>query len=58
MPKWFQNDAKFEAKMDICSYFTEKGKHSRNALFYNRKRGSCHVKVVIKSIRNRCWEKG
>ena len=54
MAKGSQNDTKIDAKIDENSYFSEKGWNARNYLFYNRKRGSEHLKMHEKSIQNRC----
>ena len=54
MAKGFQNDAKMDAKINEKSYFSEKGCNARNYLFYNRKRGSGHLKMHENSIQNRC----
>ena len=50
MPKGFQNDTKIDAKINENSYFSEKGWNARNYLFYNRKRGSGHLKSHQNSI--------
>ena len=54
MPKGYQNDAQMDAQIDEFSYFFEKGGNARNYLFYNRKRGSGHLKMHEKSIQNQC----
>ena len=41
-----------DAKIDGCSCFFEEGENARNYLFYNRKRGSGHLKIDEKSIQN------
>ena len=48
--KGSQNDTKMDTKIDENSYFSEKGWNARNYLFYNRKRGSGHLKSHEKSI--------
>ena len=50
MAKGSQNDAKIDSKIDENSYFSEKGWKARNYLFYNRKRGSGHLKSHQNSI--------
>ena len=50
MPNVIQNDTKMEAKIDNFSNFSEKGRNARNYLFYNRKRGSGHLKMHENSI--------
>ena len=54
MPKVIQNDTKMDTKIDTFSNFSEKGCNARNYLFYNRKRGSGHLKMNENSIHNRC----
>ena len=54
MPEACQNDTKMDAKIDEISYFSEKGWNARNYLFYNRKRGSGHLKSHEKTLQNRC----
>ena len=54
MPKVIKNDAKMDTKIDQFSNFSENGWNARNYLFYNRKRGSEHIKIQEKSIQNRC----
>ena len=51
MPKGYQNDAKMETKIFENSCFSEKGWNARNFLFYKRKRGSGHLKVMKKHYR-------
>ena len=43
-----------DANIHEFSYFFEKDENVRNYMFYNRKRGSEHLKIKKKSIRNRC----
>ena len=54
MPKGHQHDAQMDAKINDVSCFFEKDENARNYLFYNRKRGSEHIKMQEKSIQNRC----
>ena len=54
IPKVIKNDTKMDTKIDNFSNFSEKGWNARNYLFYNRKRGSEHLKMHEKSIQNRC----
>ena len=54
MPKVIKNDIKMDTKIDKFSNFSEKGWNARNYLFYNRKRGSGHLKSHKKSIKNPC----
>ena len=55
MRKGYQNDAQMDAKIHEISHFFGKGENARNYLFYNRKRGSEHLKIKKKSIQNR-WK--
>ena len=43
-----------DANINENSYFSEKGYNARNYLFYNRKRGSGHLKSHEKTLQNRC----
>ena len=53
MPKVTENDAKIDTKIDQFSNISENSWNARNYLFYNRKRGSEHIKMQEKSIENR-----
>ena len=46
MPKGYQNDAKIETQIHEQLYFYGKGWNARNYLFYNRKRGSGHLRCM------------
>ena len=48
MPEGSQNDVKMYAEIIDCSCFDEKGGNAPNYLFYNRKRGSGHLKMGAK----------
>ena len=54
MAKDSQNDTKTDTKINEISYFSEKGWNARNYLFYNRKRGSGHLKSHEKTFQNPC----
>ena len=54
VPKVTENDAKIDTKIYQFSNFSENGWNARNYLFYNRKRGSEHIKMQEKSIEKRC----
>ena len=54
MPKVIKNDTKMDTKIAQLSNISENGWNARNYLFYNRKRGSEHIKIQEKSIQNRC----
>mgnify|MGYP003320233214 CR=1 FL=1 len=54
MPKVTKNDAKIDTKINQFSNFSENSWNARNYLFYNRKRGSEHVKMQEKTIQNQC----
>ena len=62
MPNCIQNDAKIDAKIFVLPCYFEKGGNAPNCLFYNRKRGSGHLQIKNKFIKNRCklkaWKKG
>ena len=48
MPEGSQNDVKMYAEITDFSCFYEKGQNTPNYLFYNRKRGSGHLKMGAK----------
>ena len=54
MPEGSQNDDKMYAEIIDCSCFYEKGGNAPNYLFYNRKRGSGHLKSHEKTLKNQC----